>query len=193
MDKNPRNIYLKLLRKAVENKAQFRIQTSKDFQRLSEAIAEDGVGYLSSSTLKRFWGYVKDTAGKHSSTLDILARYAGYPGGYGSFVSHCTETDGVESGYESMRVLDVFSLQPGIKVEVGWLPDRRIVLNYTGNCTFRVEVAENTKIQKGWLVRCSRLIDGESLMMDILDETLQPSKLYEAGKINGISWVLLEA
>lgn len=185
-------MYLKLLRKAVERKAQFRIQTSKDFQRLSEAIAEDGAGYLSSSTLKRFWGYVKDTAGKHSSTLDILARYAGYTDGYGSFVNHCMETDGIESGYESMRVLDVFSLTPGVRVEVRWLPDRKIILNYVGNCTFRVEDAENTKVQKGCLVRCSRLIDGESLMMDILDETLQPSKLYDAGKINGISWMLLE-
>lgn len=185
-------VYMMILRKAVEKKAHFKIRTSKDFQKLSDDLAETGAGYLSASTLKRFWGYVKDTAGKHTSTLDILARYAGFEAGYYQFVKQCRESDGIESDYESLRVLDVFSMEPGIAVEVKWLPDRRIIMKYEGDCIFEVVKAENTKLATGCIVRCSRLIEGDRLMMDILDKQLAPNQLYEAGKVNGITWNLIE-
>lgn len=49
----------------------FPIRTSRDFELLSEAVADAGAGYLSPSTLKRVWGYVRGSQTRHAATLDI--------------------------------------------------------------------------------------------------------------------------
>ena len=62
------------LRFEVERKWGRRLSTSADFAALSEAMDER----VSPSTLKRFWGYVGDMPDPRTSTLDSLARYAGF-------------------------------------------------------------------------------------------------------------------
>lgn len=192
MDSTYYSFILMSLRKAVEKRAGFKIETSSDFNRLSEVIAESGAGYLSTSTLKRFWGYVKDTSGKHRSTLDILARFAGFEKGFDSFRFHCETDESIESGYGSKKAFDLFSLREGARIEVNWLPDRRLILRCLGNCVFEIESVKNSKIEKGVIVRCSRLIEGDKLVLDVLDSERKPKLIYEAGKVNGITWNLLD-
>lgn len=71
-------IALNLLRKAIEEKAGFCMRTPKDFDLLSEYISEETHQKVSSSTLKRFWGYLSEASVPRVSTLDILSQYAGY-------------------------------------------------------------------------------------------------------------------
>ncbi|MDE6100745.1 MAG: hypothetical protein K2G01_06835 [Paramuribaculum sp.] len=91
------NEYINRLKSGVADRFGLPLRTSADFVRLSDSISESGAGYLSQSTLKRLWGYVKDTRAKHLSTLDILARYLGSA----DFHSFCRETDSekTESGF----------------------------------------------------------------------------------------------
>lgn len=180
--------YLYLLRVAVEKRFGAPLQTSRDYYTLSDEISESKTGSLSASTLKRLWGYVHDSHGKHRSTLDILARYAGYEGGFRDFCSHC---DASSSGFEMERVLDVFALPAGANVSVTWEPQRSLLLRYIGRCVFTVAEAANTKIPAGTKVRCARLIDSEPLLLDILDKSDSPVSLYHAGKINGIHWEII--
>lgn len=67
-----------LLRKAIEEKAGRSMRTPKDFDILSEYIADETHQKVSASTLKRFWGYLSEPTIPRVSTLDILAQYAGY-------------------------------------------------------------------------------------------------------------------
>lgn len=180
--------YLYLLRIAVEKRYGAPLQTSRDYYNLSDEITESKAGSLSASTLKRLWGYVRDSHGKHRSTLDILARYAGYEGGFRCF---CAQCDASSSGFEKERVLDVFALHEGAMVAVTWEPERHLMLRYLGRCVFTVAEATNTKIATETKVRCARLIDNEPLLLDILDKADIPVSLYHAGKINGIHWEIL--
>lgn len=187
MEKNSR-IVLRLLRQAVEERYGSRPLTTNDFEAMSETVNAANVGYISASTLKRFWGYVKDTKAKHTATLDVLARYAGYAGGYIEFARMVEEGCGVESGYDHKRVLDIMTMMPGEEVEVKWLPDRRVVLRCLGDCRLEVVKSENAKLQEGLAVCCPRIIEGEKLMVDIIPKEGGKPMVYEAGKINGVEW-----
>ena len=183
---------LMLLRKDVEERCEFKVHTSHDFERLAETITNSGVGYISSSTLKRLWGYVKDTRGKRQATLDILARYIGYPKGFSEFESTVSAHSLVESGFDKKRVLDVLSLAPGTLVEVEWMPNRTVILCSLGSCILEVTESINAKLAPGMRVCCSRIIEGEKLMVDIIDGSNSKPLVYEAGKINGVIWKIIK-
>lgn len=192
MKKDRNELVLMLLRKAVEEKCGRRVSTSKDFEKLAEVISESGSGYISASTLKRLWGYVKDTKKKHTSTLDVLAKYAGYSEGFAEFQTKIEIQSSVESGFDSKRVVDILTLEPGSKIEVKWLPDRRVRLRYLGDCLMKVEESENAKLKVGMTVRCAKIVDGEKLLVDVVEENSEQPLIYEAGKVNGVVWILIE-
>ena len=77
-DMKKEEIALDMLRKAIEEKAGFCMRTPKDFDLLSEYISEETHQKVSSSTLKRFWGYLSEASVPRISTLDILSQYVGY-------------------------------------------------------------------------------------------------------------------
>ena len=186
-----RDIYLRLLLRKVEDRLGYTVKTSRDYLALSEAIKSSGSGSLSPTTLKRVWGYVRDTPGKHLSTLDTLSRFAGYPEGFHAFCRACDTEAGIDSGFAEKRMLDVFSLRIGEGVRIYWAPQRMLVLRAYGNCLFEVEESKNSKLKVGTRVRCARIIEGDSLVLDVLDSSGAPSLLYEAGKVNGIAWCKL--
>ena len=68
-----------LLRHCVEESANHRIKTSTDFTFLARVIQERLGETVATSTLKRLWGYVDGYASTRESTLNILARFIGYP------------------------------------------------------------------------------------------------------------------
>lgn len=180
--------YILILRQAVESKVKFRVSTPRDFELLSEIIGESGAGMVSASTLKRIWGYVKDTPGRHTSTLDVLARFVGFSGGSAEFMCHCDKNSESESGFHISRVLMADTLSPGMRVRLTWAPDREMILRCIGRCTFEVEKAINTKLRPGSRVSCSQFVEGKPLNLDVAVGRGCRHLIYEAGRLHGITW-----
>ena len=67
-----------LLLEEVERKYGRKVSTSTDFESLSVMIEHEIGEYISSSTLKRLWGYVTLKPTPRISTLDVLCRYIGH-------------------------------------------------------------------------------------------------------------------
>ena len=65
---------ISLLLLEVERKYGRKVSTSTDFESLSVVIEHEIGEYLSSSTLKRLWGYVSLRPTPRISTLDVLCR-----------------------------------------------------------------------------------------------------------------------
>lgn len=65
------------LRAALETAAGRRMSVPRDFERLSELVFEKVHQKVSSTTLKRLWGYLKEGSMPRESTLDILAQFVG--------------------------------------------------------------------------------------------------------------------
>lgn len=64
--------------RAVEQKIQMSMLRPRDFVVLSRSIARDVGDTLSSTTLKRIWGYLSDGTRPQWSSLSVLARYVGF-------------------------------------------------------------------------------------------------------------------
>lgn len=181
------------LRQAVEDKVSFTVSTSRGFELLSEAISGSGAGYLSASTLKRIWGYVRDTPRKHTSTLDVLARFVGFNGGIAEFLLHCDALTEAESGYSPARTLDMGLLAGGSLVMVSWMPDREIVLRREEDGgLFEIVGSLNSKLKVGMRVRAGRIVEGSPLVLDLVFDDERAPLVYEAGKVHGVTWRLLE-
>ena len=90
--------YLDCLKEAVEKTVGKKMNTPRDFDLLSIYVYNLTNEHLSSTTLKRLWGYQIDQ--KESSprilTLDTLARTAGFKD-YASFLEQITGTTGSQS------------------------------------------------------------------------------------------------
>lgn len=67
-----------MLRNAIEEKVGRKMCTPKDFNFLSDKIFDELHQHVSTSTLKRLWGYIPSTIMPRKATLDLLAQFAGY-------------------------------------------------------------------------------------------------------------------
>ncbi len=69
---------LQKLRQETELLLGRQMRTPKDFDFLSEQIFEQLHQHISTSTLKRLWGYLPSSENPRTSTLDLLAQFVGY-------------------------------------------------------------------------------------------------------------------
>ena len=68
----------KRLCKEIEKALHRQLKTPKDFDFLKERIYERLHILVSSTTLKRIWGYLEEDVTPREKTLDILTQYLGY-------------------------------------------------------------------------------------------------------------------
>ena len=72
------NIALSKLREAIEAKIGKKPETNKDFEFLSNCINDELHYRVSTTTLKRIWGYLSEEVVPRQYTLNQLARFVGY-------------------------------------------------------------------------------------------------------------------
>ena len=66
------------LRKAIERTIGKALETNKDFESLANSIYEKTHVSISTTTLKRIWGYLSENITPRQYTLDQLARFIDY-------------------------------------------------------------------------------------------------------------------
>ena len=137
---------------------------------------------VSVSTLKRLWGYVTYGSDPRNSTLDILSRYVGRA----DFRSLCLELQQTSSFFEADRVLSS-DLKKGAVIELGWMPDRTVRLEYMGENRFIVNESVNSKLKEGDIIETSQFIKGQPLFIGSVLRDGQQLQSYVAGKSKGLT------
>lgn len=164
-----------------------RLSTTTDYELLSFVIERETGEMVSSSTLKRLWGYVAYKSVPRTATLDTLSRYVGHK----DFKSFCKalKDSGVEvSTFFTAKTLSASSLVKGDRVLVGWAPNRLVRLKYLGDNSFEVVSSENAKLQQGDRFTASEFILGAPLYLTSvhrLDGT--DTSAYVAAKAEGLN------
>ncbi|MBQ5944545.1 MAG: hypothetical protein IJL61_07525 [Bacteroidales bacterium] len=172
------------LRQAVEQKAAMRLATSADFAHLSEEMDER----VSASTLKRIWGYVGMIVEPRRSTLDALARYAGFRD-YRAFHEDLLSSKMASSGYFNADRLDSSSLQEGDIVSIGWRPDRVVTLKYLGDRRFVVVSSSNSKLMEGDEFEARSIVKGFPLVLPEVVRNGEKTSSFIAGRDGGIVFI----
>lgn len=170
----------------VENRYGGRIATTTDFESLSVVIEHQTGEMVSSSTLKRLWGYVSLNPTPRIATLDVLSRYLGHKD-FKRFCEYLKETQAFDSDFFTAQCLVVADLDPGTEVTVGWLPDRLVTLRYNGEYRFDVISSDNSQLKVGDSFELTEIIAGYPLYISriLRDGVYTPS--FVAGRQGGIN------
>ena len=175
----------------VENKYGRRIATTTDFESLSFVIEHQTGEQISSSTLKRLWGYVSLNPTPRIATLDVLSKFVGHKN-FKAFCESLKESKNFVSTFFTARCQTVAELRSGVEVTIGWAPNRLVRLNYLGDFLFEVVCSENSQLLPGDMFELSEIIIGYPLYISriLRDGKYTPS--YVAGRNDGINLLNIE-
>ena len=175
-----------LLKQEVERTYGRQLKEARDYDELSNLLLTHTRERLSPTTLKRFWGYLKnEKVQTRPHTLDVLARFVGYKG-YEDFCAQTERLDEVQSGIKTEEKITTEGLRRGQRLIITWRPDRKIVVRLLGNSQFEIIEAENTKLSVGDTFRCHLMIQHEPLYLDEVVHQGQPAMVYVAGQKDGV-------
>ena len=162
------------------------LRLPSDCEYLSLDIESKTGVHIGATTLKRLVGFAQDEREPHTSTLDAIARYLGY--------AHWAELSRIEdkgnsdfdASDEEVRSAD---LQSDAVVEITYLPDRKVKMQYLGNQHYRVVESLNSKLQVGDEVEILNFVLHHPLF--VLDVVRQGKSLgqFTAGRVSGLTSV----
>ncbi|MDO4159332.1 MAG: hypothetical protein Q4D41_02630 [Prevotellaceae bacterium] len=175
-----KNKEIECLIKDVERKMGKKLVSPNDFKELIDCISKKSSQNetLGITTIKRLWGYVENEHKYRFYTVSVLARFIGYKD-WADYCENLRMQGNTDSDFLTDRQIKSEDLHEGDLIEIGWIPDRRCVLCYLGNDTFRVESEENSKLSAG---------DTFKAVLFCLDSPLYVSSL-NCSRGNGLSYV----
>ena len=139
---------LQYLLELVEKQYGRKLSTTTDFESLSVIIEKATGDLLSSSTLKRLYGYVSLNTVPRKTTLDILSRFIGNRD-YETFRISLSNDPQFSSRFFSAKTVTTSELKAGDRLRIGWPANRIVTLNYLGDDLFEVDTSVNASLVKG--------------------------------------------
>lgn len=189
---NDDKLYTDKLKEYTENIAGFRMCTPKDFDILAQYIFNETGSLISSTTLKRLWGYLqeKEAQTPRLSTLNILSKYIGYID-YETFCKYQNSDGECESDFILNNCLQTRSLLKGDKIKLSWQPDRCVTILYMGLCMFKVLVSQNSKLSVNDIFICEHIVENQPLQLyNLIHENSEPVN-YICGKKGGVKYHII--
>ena len=172
------------IRKLLQERCGHELRLSSDCDFLAHDIESKTGEHVGVNTVKRLLGFIADERHPRASTLDIVARYLGYES-WGVLAmlddksnSSFTPTDG------ELRSAD---LQKGAKVEIAYLPDRRVLMEHRGEGCFVVLSSVNSKLAVGDELMIQHFVKGYPLLVTDVIRGGRSMGSFTAGKTNGLT------
>ena len=172
----------------LKQKSGSELRLPSDCEILSLDIESKTGERIGATTLKRLIGFAQDERTPHTSTLDAIARYLGY--------AHWDELSKIEDkGNSDFDALDdevrSVDLKPGTSVQITYLPDRKVTLEYIGDGYYLVIDSENSKLQKGDEVEIHNFVLHHPLLVVNVLRNGESLGQFTAGRVSGISSIKL--
>ena len=181
------------LRLRIETSIKRKIQTPADFDFLRGIIWERTHEQISTSTLKRLWGYVDGVDNARNSTLNVLSKALGYEN-WDVFILKLKSENVDNSDLVMSESMSSSDLKIGDRLMIAWQPNRVCVLKYLGDNQFEVMESQNSKLKVGDTFRCGLFILGEPVYINDLRQnngTGEP-KLFVIGNKSGLVKLRIE-
>ena len=182
------------LKNAVEDLLGRKVATKRDYEFLSMRILDRTGSYLSPMTLRRFWGNLAN--GKYNTiprrfTLDTLAQYTGYS----CYEQFQKERAGDSTPQNSRFLLNDYilssALKKGQRIELSWLPQRFVTVEFLGYDMYKVVDSINSKLSKGDTFHVDVITQGEPLYLNCLVHEEGAPTRYVCGRSGGIKFKIL--
>ena len=179
---------LQYLLELVEKQYGRKLSTTTDFESLSVIIEKATGDLLSSSTLKRLYGYVSLNTVPRKTTLDILSRFIGNRD-YETFRISLSNDPQFSSRFFSAKTVTTSELKAGDRLRIGWPANRIVTLNYLGDDLFEVETSVNASLVKGDRFRQVSFMKGYPLYLSRILSDGDYTPAYVAGMNSGLNLI----
>ena len=179
---------LQYLLELVEKQYGRKLSTTTDFESLSVIIEKTTGELLSSSTLKRLYGYVSLNTVPRKTTLDILSRFIGNRD-YETFRISLSNDPQFSSRFFSAKTVTTSELKAGDRLRIGWPANRIVTLNYLGDDLFEVETSVNASLVKGDRFRQVSFMKGYPLYLSRILRNGDYTPAYVAGMNSGLNLI----
>lgn len=188
MERTPDSKDIESLKDALEKAIDGKLTVSGHFDNLRDYIFSRTGQFVSSTTLKRLWGYLSDKRAPHTSTLSLLAVTLGFSD-WDDFVARREENvsgNELPSNPKLGKCIDVSSdLKPGDRLKLFWYPERECVVEYLEGINFIVIESKKTKLKPGDLFSVHLIISGHPLYLsNVIRKNLKPM-VYICGRLKG--------
>lgn len=177
---------LNYLLELVEKHYGRKLSTTTDFESLSVIIEKSTGDLLSSSTLKRLYGYVSLNTVPRKTTLDILSRFIGKRD-YETFRLSLRDDPQFTSTFFSTKIVNSSELKAGDKLRIGWSPDRIVKLRYLGDDLYEVEDSVNASLMQGDRFRQVSFMKDYPLYLSRILRNGDYTPAYVAGMHDGLN------
>lgn len=176
------------LRKRIEDDVKRKMKSPADFIYLDNIIWDKLHENISTTTLKRLWGYIDGAEETRHSTLNLLSRFLGY-NHWDHFLEDLDHTNPFGSKILNARKLTTNDLNEGDIVEVAWQPNHHCMFKHLGNGNFVVERSINSYLRTGDRFECSLFIEGEPLYINNLKRRNKEPLTLVLAKETGITTI----
>lgn len=178
------------IREGIERAYGRRVAYPADCEHLAAMIEQQTGERIGVTTLKRIFGFVDDVKSPRLSTLDILARYAGFKDYDSMTQSLLGEGD---SDFEENGDIRSSELQPGDRIRFEYLPDRCVRVRYLGEEKFVVEHSFGSRLKAGDLLKILGFAQGQPLKVQSVERNGKIIGRYTAGKVSGLTALVKES
>ena len=179
---------MQYLLELVEKQYGRKLSTTTDFESLSVIIEKTTGELLSSSTLKRLYGYVSLNTVPRKTTLDILSRFIGNRD-YETFRISLSNDPQFSSRFFSAKTVTTSELKAGDRLRIGWPANRIVTLNYLGDDLFEVDTSVNASLVKGDRFRQVSFMKGYPLYLSRILRDGDYTLVYVAGMNSGLNLI----
>lgn len=173
---------------SVERKYGKVLNTTTDFEVFSLQFNKISKEALSTSTLKRLWGYVGDVHEPRVHTLDLLCQYLGYAH-FEAFCAFLKTSSVYNSSFFTAQKLLSGDLNFGDEVEIGWMPNRYVRLLYKGSSQYEVVQSEQSKFEKGDCFEISMFLAEQPLVLPYILRNGERTSPFIAGRNGGLTMI----
>ncbi len=170
----------------VEKRYGRRLSTSADFEALSVVVEHECGELISSSTLKRLWGYVTLKPTPRISTLNVLSRYVGKRD-FSAFKQGILNDEHYVSHFFSVKKVCSSDMKTGAEEHLGWAPNRLVTLRYDGDGNYTIIKSENSKLLEGDKFQAESFMVGYPLYIPRLLRNGEYTLSYIAGTQEGLN------
>lgn len=177
---------IETLLRQLEEMTGMSVNTPKDFSRLRNVIYNRTGQFISTTTLKRIWGYIDNPLETRKTTLSILANCLGY----NDWDHYCKHKENIGEVDPSTPILGrrlsvLKDLKNGDLLKLTWHPERKCIAEYTGNGNFKVVESEKTRLKPGDTFSCYFIISGYPLYLSELKQDHKDPIGYICGRGEG--------
>ena len=170
----------------LKEKSGNQLRQPSDCENLSLDIESKTRVRIGATTLKRLLGFAHDERTPHASTLNAIAHYLGYAHWEELLLIEDKGNSGFGTSDEEIRSAD---LQVGAILEITYLPDRRVVMQYLGNQRYRIVESENSKLQKGDELEIQNFVLHHPLLVLNVWRGGESLGQFTAGRVSGLTSV----